>query len=62
MKSNSKSSQSRSATSYGSYRTTSSSGGGSSRGSSKLDPTGMYKRPQQQQVSKCHYLDPTGLY
>lgn len=61
MKSNSKSSQSRSATS--SYRTTSSScSGGNGRGSSKLDPTGMYKRPQQQQVSKCHYLDPTGLY
>lgn len=33
---------------------------GSSR-SSKLDPTGMYKKPKQQQV-KCHYLDPTGLY
>lgn len=34
---------------------------GSSRSSSKLDPTGMYKKPSQQQV-KCHYLDPTGLY
>lgn len=42
-------------------RSGSRSNGSSRSSSSKLDPTGMYKKPSQQQV-KCHYLDPTGLY
>lgn len=53
--------QSRKTSSQAANRSGSRSNGSSRSSSSKLDPTGMYKKPSQQQV-KCHYLDPTGLY
>lgn len=53
--------QSRKTSSLAANRSGSRSNGSSRSSSSKLDPTGMYKKPTQQQV-KCHYLDPTGLY